>query len=51
MGAGFDQIVATVPAGRAASPAEIAAAAVYLASDDALWVTGAEIRVDGGHAI
>ncbi|MBV9971310.1 MAG: SDR family oxidoreductase [Xanthobacteraceae bacterium] len=50
-----DALVAEIgkvtPLGRVGRPSEIAAAAVYLASDDAEWVTGAEIRVDGGHAI
>jgi NAD(P)-dependent dehydrogenase (short-subunit alcohol dehydrogenase family) len=48
MGEGFDQIVATVPAGRAGEPAEIAAAAVFLASSDADYIHGATIVVDGG---
>jgi NAD(P)-dependent dehydrogenase (short-subunit alcohol dehydrogenase family) len=46
-----DEIGKDAPLGRVGRPSEIAAAAVYLASDDARWVTGAEIRVDGGHAI
>lgn len=50
-----DALVAEIgkvaPLGRVGQPAEIAAAALYLASDDARWVTGAELRVDGGHAI
>jgi len=46
-----DEIGRLAPLGRVGRPSEIAAAAVYLASDDAAWVTGAEIRVDGGHAI
>jgi NAD(P)-dependent dehydrogenase (short-subunit alcohol dehydrogenase family) len=36
------------PAGRIGEPAEVAAAAVWLASDEASFVTGAEIAVDGG---
>jgi NAD(P)-dependent dehydrogenase (short-subunit alcohol dehydrogenase family) len=36
------------PMGRLGQPDDIAAAAVYLASDEAAWVTGAEIRVSGG---
>ncbi|HEY3695858.1 glucose 1-dehydrogenase [Phenylobacterium sp.] len=36
------------PMGRLGRPDDIAAAAVYLASDEAAWVTGAEIRVSGG---
>ncbi|HTE60400.1 MAG TPA: glucose 1-dehydrogenase [Solirubrobacteraceae bacterium] len=36
------------PLGRVATAAEVAAAIAYLASDDAAFVTGAELRVDGG---
>jgi len=48
MGDGVDQLAAMAPAGRAASPDEIAAAIVYLASDDASFVHGAILAVDGG---
>ncbi len=37
------------PAGRFATPAEIAAASAFLASDDAAFVTGTELVVDGGY--
>ena len=33
------------------SPADIAAAVVYLASDEAAWVTGATLHVNGGMAM
>ncbi|HEY9305681.1 MAG TPA: SDR family oxidoreductase, partial [Mycobacterium sp.] len=36
------------PMGRVAVPEEIAGAVGYLLSDDAAYVTGAEIAVDGG---
>jgi|SRR5579863_1157799 len=48
MGDGVDQLAAMAPAGRAASPDEIAAAIAYLASDDASFVHGAILAVDGG---
>jgi NAD(P)-dependent dehydrogenase (short-subunit alcohol dehydrogenase family) len=37
-----------IPLGRAAKPADIAAAVVYLASDAAAMVTGVTLPVDGG---
>jgi NAD(P)-dependent dehydrogenase (short-subunit alcohol dehydrogenase family) len=37
-----------IPLGRVGEPADIARAAVFLASDDAKWISGATLRVDGG---
>lgn len=37
-----------VPLGRIGKPEEVAAAALYLLSDESRFVTGAEIKVDGG---
>jgi NAD(P)-dependent dehydrogenase (short-subunit alcohol dehydrogenase family) len=42
------ELVARQPMGRLGQPAEIARAAVYLASDDAAFVTGSELVLDGG---
>jgi 3-oxoacyl-[acyl-carrier protein] reductase len=42
------RISATIPLGRMGSADEIAAAAVYLASNEAAYVTGATIHVNGG---
>ncbi|MFC0588862.1 glucose 1-dehydrogenase [Novosphingobium aquiterrae] len=43
-----DQIIAQTPLGRAGQPDDIAVAAVFLASDDARWITGEVIGVSGG---
>jgi len=40
--------VANTPLGRRGQPADIAKAAVFLASDDAAWITGENISVSGG---
>jgi NAD(P)-dependent dehydrogenase (short-subunit alcohol dehydrogenase family) len=46
--AAFEQ---RIPMGRPAQPEEIAAPALYLASDDASYVNGASLLVDGGWAV
>ncbi len=45
-----DGFVSGVPLGRIGSPEEIAAAAVFLASDESSYITGIELFADGGLA-
>ena len=42
------KFVATTPLGRTGQPEDIAKVAVFLASDDAGWITGEKISVSGG---
>jgi 3-oxoacyl-[acyl-carrier protein] reductase len=44
-------ILARVPAGRLGGPDDISAAAVYLASDEAAYVTGQTLHINGGMAM
>jgi NAD(P)-dependent dehydrogenase (short-subunit alcohol dehydrogenase family) len=44
----FDKLSKTQPIGRMARPEEIAGLAVYLASDEASFITGADYLIDGG---
>ena len=46
-----EAILSRVPAGRLGEGAEVAAAAVYLASDEAAYVTGQTLHVNGGMAM
>lgn len=46
-----ETILSHVPANRLGKPDDIAAAVVYLASDEAAYVTGATIHVNGGMAM
>ena len=46
-----EAILTRVPAGRLGTPEDIAAAAVYLASNEAAYVTGQTIHVNGGMAM
>ncbi len=47
-GDAIDRLASAAPAARAALPAEIAAAVLYLASPEAAFVNGATLAVDGG---
>jgi len=43
-----DAVLKGIPLGRAGEPVDIGRAAVFLASDDAGWITGKILRIDGG---
>lgn len=44
----FERLVRWYPLRRVGEPEDVANAAVFLASDDASWITGEVLRVDGG---
>ncbi|MFU0912033.1 SDR family NAD(P)-dependent oxidoreductase [Kluyvera intermedia] len=46
-----DRVTQLVPLGRFGIPQDIASAVAYLASDDACFITGSDIAVDGGFSI
>ncbi|MCL5069996.1 MAG: SDR family oxidoreductase, partial [Actinobacteria bacterium] len=45
----YSEAVSLHPIGRLGTPEDIAWAAVYLASDESTWVTGASFMIDGGY--
>jgi len=45
----LERALAVHPLGRLGEPADVAGAAFFLASDDAAWVTGVMLPVDGGY--
>lgn len=46
-----ERLKAAIPAGRMGTPADIAAATLYLASEEAAYVTGQTLHVNGGMAM
>ena len=44
----FEELGAWYPLGRVGRPEDIAGAVTFLASDDAAWITGVVLPVDGG---
>ena len=47
----IDQMAASIPLGRLGSPEDVAYAMLFLASDEAAWITGTTIVVDGGQIL
>ncbi len=45
----YAEVLGLHPLGRVGTPEDVAWAAVYLASDEARWVTGSSLFVDGGY--
>lgn len=45
------RFIATIPLGRMSRPSDVAAAALFLASDAAHFITGVEFPVDGGRTV
>ena len=43
------QLEASIPMGRLGEPEEIAKASVFMVSDDASYMTGQSIAIDGGY--
>jgi 3-oxoacyl-[acyl-carrier protein] reductase len=47
----YQSILASIPSGRYGTPEEIAQVATFLVSDQASWVTGQIVAVDGGQSL
>ena len=46
-----EYVTDSIPLSRAGKPTDIANAAIFLASEDASWITGHIMIVDGGHSL
>ena len=47
----LERMVASIPIGRMGQPVDIANAYLFLASDEASFITGVTLRVDGGSVV
>jgi 3-oxoacyl-[acyl-carrier protein] reductase len=47
----YERILSGIPSGRYGTPEEVAHVATFLASDQASWVTGQIVAVDGGQSL
>jgi 3-oxoacyl-[acyl-carrier protein] reductase len=47
----YERILAGIPSGRYGTPEEVAQVATFLVSDQASWVTGQTLAVDGGQSL
>lgn len=45
------EIVSEIPLGRVGKPEDVAGVMIFLASDQARWVTGQTVYVAGGHGM
>jgi 3-oxoacyl-[acyl-carrier protein] reductase len=45
------KFISTIPLGRMSEPGDVARAALFLASDEAAFITGVEFPVDGGRTV
>jgi 3-oxoacyl-[acyl-carrier protein] reductase len=45
------KLAEAIPLGRLGQPADVAAAVAYLVSDEAAWVSGTTLHVNGGMAM